>query len=62
MKSAIARIAKYRANMANFGDRTMWTGDNLGIFRGLNSALELEIWPETPILPKPLFSWRRLPM
>ena len=22
----------------------------------------LEIWPETPILPKPLFSWRRLPM
>ena len=41
MKSAIARIAKYRANMANFGDRTMWTGDNLGIFRGLNSALEL---------------------
>ena len=24
--------------------------------------LMLEIWPETPILPKPLFSWRRLPM
>ena len=23
---------------------------------------DLEIWPETPILPKPLFSWRRLPM
>ena len=22
----------------------------------------LEIWPETPILPKPLFSWHRLPM
>ena len=22
----------------------------------------LEIWPETPILPKPLFSWCRLPM
>ena len=22
----------------------------------------LESWPETPILPKPLFSWRRLPM
>ena len=22
----------------------------------------LEIWPETPILPKLLFSWRRLPM
>ena len=22
----------------------------------------IEIWPETPILPKPLFSWRRLPM
>ena len=22
----------------------------------------LEIWPETPILPKPLFSWRQLPM
>jgi predicted nuclease of predicted toxin-antitoxin system len=22
----------------------------------------LEIWPETPILPKSLFSWRRLPM
>ena len=25
-------------------------------------GIELEIWPETPILPKPLFSWRRLPM
>ena len=24
--------------------------------------VELESWPETPILPKPLFSWRRLPM
>ena len=23
---------------------------------------DLESWPETPILPKPLFSWRRLPM
>ena len=22
----------------------------------------LEIWPETPILPKLLFSWPRLPM
>ena len=27
---------------------------------GLGDALE--IWPETPLLPKPLFSWRRLPM
>ena len=25
-------------------------------------AYALEIWPETPILPKPLFSWRRLPV
>ena len=25
-------------------------------------TLGLEIWPETPILPKLLFSWRRLPM
>ena len=35
-------------------------------FQGLVAAVWwahcLEIWPETPILPKPLFSWRRLPM
>ena len=32
--------------------------------RASTSALmmDLESWPETPILPKPLFSWRRLPM
>ena len=24
--------------MANFADRTIWTGHNLGILRGLNSA------------------------
>ena len=28
----------------------------------LGSGCPLEIWPETPILPKLLFSWRRLPM
>ena len=31
-------------------------------FEFLRAVLPLEIWPETPILPKPLFSWRRLPM
>ena len=30
--------------------------------RVLLAGVNLEIWPETPILPKPLFSWRRLPM
>ena len=30
--------------------------------RHLDLGRALEIWPETPILPKPLFSWRRLPM
>ena len=29
--------------MTNFADRTIWTGDNLDILRGLNSAKELGI-------------------
>ena len=37
--------------------------EELALLMRLVAAREgLEIWPETPILPKPLFSWRRLPM
>ena len=36
--------------------------DFYGELLGLTPVGRLEIWPETPILPKPLFSWRRLPM
>ena len=41
------------ANIGNPDANQLIVGALLGI---------LEIWPETPILPKPLFSWRRLPM
>ena len=36
--------------------------DFYGELLGLTPVGRLKIWPETPILPKPLFSWRRLPM
>ena len=39
------------------------SGDDGAVRPGVGwRAVVLEIWPETPILPKPLFSWRRLPM
>ena len=34
--------------MANFADRTIWTGDSLDILRGLNSALVDLIYLDTP--------------
>ena len=37
-KSAIARLSARVPLMINFADRTIWTGDNLDILRGLNSA------------------------
>ena len=37
-KSAIARLSAWFPIMTNFADRTIWTGDNLDILRGLNSA------------------------
>ena len=38
-KSAIARPTARVPILANFADRTIWTGTNLGILRSLNSAL-----------------------
>ena len=37
-KSAIARLTARFPIMTNFADRTIWTGDNLDILRGLDSA------------------------
>ena len=37
-KSAIARLTARFPIMTNVADRTIWTGDNLDILRGLNSA------------------------
>ena len=43
-----------------------WPTSDMDVYLKLESRVHarmaLEIWPETPILPKPLFSWRRLPM
>ena len=39
MNSAIDRLGSHCAKaMTNFAERTIWTGDNLDILRGLNSA------------------------
>ena len=37
-KSAIVRLPARVPIMTNFADRTIWTGDNLDILRGLNAA------------------------
>ena len=34
--------------MTNFSDRTIWTGDNLDILRGLNSASVNLVFPDPP--------------
>ena len=34
--------------MTNFADRTIWTGDNLDILRGLNSASVDRIYLDPP--------------
>ena len=34
--------------MTNFADRTIWTGDNLDILRGLNSASVDLIYLDSP--------------
>ena len=46
-KSAIARLFARFLIMTNFADRTVWTGDNLDILRGSNSASVDRIYPDT---------------
>ena len=46
-KSAIARLFARFPIMTNFADRTVWTGDNLDILRGSNSASVDRIYPDT---------------
>ena len=39
--------------MTNFADRAIWTGDNLDILRGLNSASVDLIYLDPPFYSKP---------
>jgi hypothetical protein len=46
--SAIARLSSWHFPMTNSADRTIWTGDNLGISCGLNSASVYLIYLDSP--------------
>ena len=47
-KSAIAKLCSRVTTMTNFADRTIWTGVNLDILRGLNSASVDLIYSDPP--------------
>ena len=46
--SAIARLSSWHFPMTNSADRNIWTGDNLGILCGLNSASVYLIYLDSP--------------
>ena len=48
VKSAIARLSSWHFPMTNCADRTIWTGDNLDILCGVNSASVYLIYLDSP--------------